>query len=122
MTYLMPSRFIKNGTNRINTTSDICEIDNNTEGYFTTKLSVYSGMLLNESKNGLPKVLVICKIPPRNTAKIKKIAILGSLNNTNASKPKELAKDFLFELSLVMFINGSVNEYKLSKTEPAAAI
>ena len=83
---------------RMNSVSDIWDMDNRITECFTPKDSANSGMLAKLPKNRSPYVLVICKAAPKSIEKRKKIAIFFFLNNTSASSPKAESKDLFSDL------------------------
>ena len=89
MTRLIPKCFRKKGMARINSVSDICEMDSRITECLTPKESANSGILAKLPKNASPYVFVICKAAPSNIEKKKKIAIFFLLNRLRASRPKE---------------------------------
>src|SRR5688572_15643149 len=72
MTCLIPNRLRKNGMVKMNSVSDIWEIDIIIVEYFTTKDSgPYSGTFLKSSKKVSPYIFVSCKAAPKSIEKIK---------------------------------------------------
>ena len=99
ITCLMPKCFRKNGIARINSVSDICDMDSRITECYTTKESANSGIPAKLPRNRSPYVLVICKAAPKSMEKRKKIAIFFLLNNTNASSPKAESSDLFSVLA-----------------------
>src|SRR5436190_7808666 len=77
ITFLIPNFFRKKGIVKINTVSDICEIDIIMVEYFTTKESgPYAGIFLKSSKNVSPYIFVNCNAAPNNIENKKNSAVL----------------------------------------------
>ena len=108
MTCLIPKCFKKKGIARMNSVSDICEMDNRITECFTPKDSANSGILAKLLRKRSPYVLVICNAAPKSIEKRKKIAIFFLLNSTKASNPKAESKDLFSDL--VGRQAGRVNE------------
>ena len=72
---------------RINSVSEICEIDISTEACSTIKLPANSGSLSKLCRKVLPNMLVICSSAPSIIEKIKKIAMRLFLNSAKALSP-----------------------------------
>ncbi len=75
--------------------------------FVTTKESGKSAVKLRI--NSEAQALDICNTTPNKVAKIKNTAILYSLNNAKASKPKRSTKDLFSDVESGTF--GSVKEY-----------
>src|SRR5688572_22841290 len=77
ITSFIPNRFRKKGILKMNSVSEIWEIDKMIVERFTTKESgPYSGIFLKSSRKVSPYIFVNCKAAPRNIEKIKNKAIL----------------------------------------------
>ena len=91
---------------KINKVSETCERAINVLEFVTAKESGKSAVKL--LKNSEAHALVICKTTPNKVEKIKKTAILYSLNNTSASNPKRSTNDLFFDVDKGTF--GNVKE------------
>lgn len=71
ITRLMPKRPKKNGINKIQNVSLICDMEIRILACCTPNVSAYSGIPPKEKMKGLANPLVICKQMPRHMEKMK---------------------------------------------------
>src|SRR5690606_950788 len=95
ITFLIPNRFKKNGISNIHNISEICDNEIKALAFLAPQLLANSGISLKLLINGLAYPFVICNETPNNIEKIKKMAILRSLSNEKAFKPKASDNVFL---------------------------
>ena len=76
ITFFIPNLFRKKGIVRMNSVSEIWEMDMIMVEYFITNESAYFGIFLKSSRKVSPYILVSCKAAPKNIEKIKNNAIL----------------------------------------------
>ena len=96
ITFLMPNFLRKNGMVRMNSVSEIWEMDMMMAGYLTASKSWNAGIFAKSCKKVSPYALVNCREAPSNMAKMKKTAILTFLKSAKAFNPSALTKDFLY--------------------------
>ena len=113
MTFLIPKRFRKNGISRIQTASQIWEIETSIVLCFTAKVSTNSGAAEKLPRNGVAKPLVICRLTPRNIQKMKNKAIFFCLNSAKAFNPSASTRSTL-PSTFLMSQFGKVSEYAAS--------
>src|SRR5687767_14845837 len=111
ITFLIPNRFRKKGIVRMNTVSEICEIDMIMVEFLTTNDSgPYSGTFLKSSRKVSPYIFVSCKAAPRNIEKIKNKAILYLANSVKAFNPNCSMIEAPFEMAFCGGHLGNVKE------------
>src|ERR1700742_1035368 len=93
ITILIPNRRRKKGIVRINSVSDIWEMESSKFECLTPNESANSGDLAKSLRKALPKAFVICRAAPSNMENIKKISIFFLLKRTKASRPREEKKE-----------------------------
>ncbi|VAU68986.1 Uncharacterised protein [Klebsiella pneumoniae] len=106
---------------RMNSVSEICEMDIITDACSTIKLPANSGSLSKLCRKVLPNMLVICSSAPSSMEKIKKIAMRLFLNSAKASRPSMVLQLWFF-CWLDTGMVGSVRVNSASSTESAAPI
>src|SRR5580658_10447168 len=92
MTRLIPKRRRKNGMVRMNSVSEIWDMEISSTEWRTTNDRAYCGNLAKSLRKGDAKALLICRANPSNKEKRKKINIFRLSNSANASSPSEANK------------------------------
>lgn len=93
-----------NGINKIYNVFDICDKDINVLVWFILNVLVYFGIFLKLLRNGLVKLLVICKEIFNNIENIKKIVIFFCLNSVNVCNFIVFINDFCFLLWFIGYL------------------
>src|SRR3546814_5420580 len=108
ITALIPKRRRKNGMVRMNSVSEICEIDMMIAGYFTAIASWNAGTLAKSCRKVSPYALVSCSAAPSSIANTKNTAMLRSLNRRNEVSPSTRSEEHTSELQSLMRISYAV--------------